>query len=72
MEKLIISFNKEEEMILNELSNRLGIDKISTIKKSIFELYEDIKDLEIIKDFENREKKGKVKFLKSGEINFDL
>jgi len=72
MEKLTISFNKEEEMILNELSNRLGIDKISIIKKSIFELYEDLKDLETIKDFENREKKGKVKFLKSSEINFDL
>jgi len=58
-----VRLNKEEEKILKELSDNLGVDKSTLIKKSIFELYENLVDMEIIEKFEDKERKGSVDIL---------
>jgi predicted DNA-binding protein len=63
-----VRLNKEEERILKELSDNLGVDKSTLIKKSIFELYENLVDMEIIEKFEDKERKGKVSFITAEDI----
>ncbi len=63
-----VRLNKEEERILKELADNLGVDKSTLIKKSIFELYENMVDMEIIEKFEEKERKGKVSFITAGDI----
>jgi len=57
-----VRLNKEEEKILKKLSGYFDIDKSTLIKKSIYELFENVIDLETIKKFEEKEAKGKVRF----------
>ncbi len=57
-----IRFNVKEEKILKILKKYYNCDSSSLIKKSLFELYQDIKDREIIEKFEKKEKSGKTKF----------
>lgn len=63
-----VRFNAKEEKILKLLQKHYNCDTSSLIKKSLWELYEDIKDKEIIEDFEKKEKNKKVKFLNIDEI----
>jgi len=63
-----VRLNKEEEKIFKELSDNLGVDKSTLIKKSIFELYENLVDIEIIEKFEDKERKGKVSFNTAEDI----
>jgi hypothetical protein len=57
-----IRFNKQEEQVLKYLKEYFHCDSSSLLKKSMFELYEDIKDKEIIDNFEKDEEDGKVTF----------
>ncbi len=61
-----IRLNEKEEKILNYLKEYFHCDSSTLLKRSLFELYEDLKDRERIEDFERREKNGKTKF-----VNFD-
>lgn len=63
-----VRFNAKEEKILNILKKHYGCDASTLIKKSLWELYEDIKDREIIETFEKKEKSGKAKFATIDEI----
>jgi hypothetical protein len=63
-----VRFNAKEEKILKILKKHYGCDASTLIKKSLWELYEDIKDREIIDAFEKKEKKGKNKFETIDEI----
>jgi len=54
--------------MVNFLSNYYEQDKLSLIKYSLKELYEDIIDKKIITEYETREKNGEVKFIDSDEI----
>jgi Arc/MetJ-type ribon-helix-helix transcriptional regulator len=63
-----LRLNKNEEDMVNFLSEYYEQDKSSLIKYSLKELYEDIKDKQIINEFEKKEKKGKTKFVDSDEI----
>ncbi len=63
-----VRLNKDEEKILKKLSDYFHEDKSSLIKKSLLELYENIMDLEEIKKFETKERKGKVSFFTAGDI----
>ena len=63
-----VRFNKDEEIILKKLSDHFHEDKSTLIKKSLFELYENVLDLNEIKKFETKEKKGKVSFLSAEDI----
>jgi predicted DNA-binding protein len=63
-----VRFNKNEEKILKKLSEHFQEDKSTLIKKSLFELYENVLDLDEIKRFETREKRGKVSFASAEDI----
>ena len=63
-----LRFNQKEEEMVNFLSDYYEQDKSSLIKYSLKELYEDIIDKQVIKEYEAKEKKGKVKFVNSKEI----
>jgi len=63
-----VRFNKDEEKILKELSNHYHEDKSTLIKKSLFEMYENVLDLDEIKKFEAKEKRGKVSFSSAEDI----
>ena len=57
-----VRFNAKEEKI-KILKKHYNCDASTLIKKSLWELYEDIKDKEIIETFEKCEKGGKTKFI---------
>ena len=63
-----VRFNKDEEKILKKLSDHFHEDKSTLIKKSLIELYENVLDLNEIKKFEAKEKKGKVSFSSAEKI----
>ena len=63
-----LRLNKKEEEMINFLSDYYEQDKSSLIKYSLKELYEDIIDKQFINEHEIKEKKGKIKFVDSGEI----
>ena len=63
-----IRLNKEEDRILKKLLDYYGMDKSTLIKKSLYELYENVVDLDFIEQFEEKEKKGKISFVTANEI----
>jgi predicted transcriptional regulator len=51
-----VRLNKDEEKILDFLTDYFHEDKSSLFKKSMYELYEDIQDIQFIEDqIENKE-----------------
>jgi len=63
-----VRLNKDEEKILKNLSDHFHEDKSTLIKKSLLELYENVMDLNEVKKFEAKEKKGKVSFVTAENI----
>ena len=63
-----IRFNEKEEKLLDYLKKTFHCDASSLIKRSLRELYEDLKEKEIIEDFEKKEKSKKTKFLRIEDI----
>ncbi len=63
-----VRLNKDEEKILKKLSDYFREDKSSLIKKSLFDMYENVLDLNEINKFEAKEKKGKVSFSTAEDI----
>lgn len=63
-----IRLNKDEERILKELSEHFHEDKSALVKKSLMDLYENVMDLDEIKKFEVKEKKGKASFFTAEDI----
>ena len=63
-----VRLNKNEEDILKRLSDYYHMDRSTLIKKSLFELYENMVDLDVIREFEEKEKKGKVSFYTAESI----
>ncbi|NOZ68672.1 MAG: hypothetical protein GXP46_05395 [Deferribacteres bacterium] len=63
-----VRLNKDEEKILKKLSDHFHEDKSTLIKKSLIELYENVMDLNEIKKFEAKEKRGKVSFSTAEDI----
>ena len=63
-----IRLNKKEEKVLNYLKKSLNCDSSTLLKKSLFELYEDLKDKESIEGFEKDEKEGNTKFINFEEL----
>jgi predicted transcriptional regulator len=53
-----VRLNKEEEKMLKHLSEYFHADRSTLIKKSLFELYENMLDIETIESFEKKEKRG--------------
>ncbi len=63
-----VRLNKDEEKILKKLAEYFHEDKSTLVKKSLFELYENVVDLDEIKKFEAKERKGKVSFFIAEDI----
>jgi len=57
-----VRFNKNEEKILNFLKDHFHCDASTLVKKSLYELYEDLKDKDIIEEFENEENNRNTHF----------
>lgn len=63
-----VRLTDKEDKILSFLAEYFDEDKSTLIKHSILDLYEDLKDIEIIENFEKRENQGKVKFTDSKDV----
>jgi len=63
-----VRLTEKEDKILSILAEHFDEDKSTLIKHSILDLYEDLKDMEVIETFEKREKQDKVKFTSSKDI----
>ena len=68
MAVISLRLNKSEEDMVNFLSDYYEQDKSALIKYSLKELYEDIIDKQVIKEFEEREKNGEVRFIDSSGL----
>jgi len=63
-----VRLNDEEEKILEYLTDYFHEDKSTLLKKSMFELYEDIQDIRFIESYINDSKKKRKKFITSAEL----
>ena len=63
-----IRLNKDEEKLLKKLADHFHEDKSALLKKSLFELYENVVDFKEIKKFESKERKGKVSFFTAEDV----
>jgi hypothetical protein len=63
-----VRLNAREEKMINYLIDHFEEERSSLIKRSLVELYEDLKDRELIEEFESKERRGrKCKFFSSEE-----
>lgn len=63
-----VRLNNDEDKILRQLSEYFHTDRSTLIKKSLLELYENMRDIETIDAFEKKEKKSKVSFVIAEDI----
>jgi hypothetical protein len=63
-----VRLNRDEDKILKQLSEHFHADKSTLIKKSLLELYENMKDVEMIERFEKKEKIKKVSFVTAAAV----
>lgn len=63
-----VRFNSREEKLLRLLKKHYNCDASTLIKKSLWELYEDIRDREIIEDFEKKETASRTEFVRITEL----
>ena len=68
MGTISVRLSRDEDKILKQLSEYFHADKSTLIKKSLLELYENMKDVEMIEVFEKKEKGKKVSFVTATEI----
>ncbi len=68
MAVISVRFNSKEEKILRTLKKYFNCDSSNLIKKSLWDLYEEIHDIEIIEQFEEKEKTSKSEFVKIDDI----
>lgn len=63
-----VRLNDEEEKILEYLTEYLHEDKSTLLKKSMYELYEDIQDIRFIENYTDNAKKSEKKFIPGHEL----
>lgn len=63
-----VRFNDKETKILKILKKYYNCDYSSLLKLSLWDLYEEIKDKEIIEEFEKKEKSSQSNFIKIKDI----
>jgi predicted transcriptional regulator len=63
-----IRLNKKEERVLDYLADYYHEDKSTLFKKSLFELYEDIQDIKLVKKYIKKAKKQKPEFITAEEL----
>ena len=68
MAVISIRFNTKEEKILKALKKYYNCDSSNLIKRSLLDLYEEIKDREIIEEYEVREDNKESEFIKIEDV----
>ena len=63
-----LRLNAKEEKMVNFLTEYYEEDRSVLIKHLLQEMYEDIIDAGVIKDFEKKERAGKTVFVSAGKI----
>jgi hypothetical protein len=63
-----VRLNKDEVNMLKQLTEYFHADRSTLIKRSLLELYENMRDIEAIETFEKKEKRGKVSFFTADSI----
>lgn len=63
-----VRLNAEEEKILEYLTEYLHEDKSTLLKKSMYELYEDIQDIRFIENYIDDAKKSEKKIITGDEL----
>ena len=63
-----IRLNKEEEKILDYLTGYFHEDRSTLVKKSLFELYEDIQDIRFIENYIEEAEKKEKEYLTGEEL----
>lgn len=68
MGMISVRLNEDEEKILKKLSCYYNAGTSTLVKKSLFELYENMVDLNVVNDFEEEEKQGKTSFYTATDL----
>jgi hypothetical protein len=68
MAVISLRLNSKEEQMVNFLTEYYEEDRSALIKHLLQEMYEDIADAKVIKDFEKKEKARRVSFVSAGRI----
>ena len=72
MTTLTIRLNQEEEKIFNSVANLYGGKLSTAIKQLALEKIEDEYDIQLIKDFEEREERNEVNLISFDELKKEL
>lgn len=63
-----LRLNDEEEEILELLVKYFDADKSKILKEAMWDKFEDLRDREIIEDFEKKNRTGKVQFASADDL----
>ena len=63
-----VSLNGAEDEMLKQMSEYFHADRPTLIKKSLLDLYENMKDAETVARFEKKEKGRNVSFVTAAEV----
>lgn len=63
-----LRLNTEEEKILDLLVRHYDVDKSKILKEAMWDKFEDLRDQEIIEDFEKKSSAGKIKFESADDL----
>ncbi len=63
-----VRLNQKEERLLKLMKKYYNCDASTLLKRSLYELYEDLKDKEIIEQFEKKDKNKKTQFVTLEEL----
>ena len=72
MTTLTVRINQEEEKIYNSVANLNGGKLSTAIKQLALEKIEDEYDMQLIKDFEEREERNEVNLISLDELKKEL
>ena len=72
MTTLTLRLNQEEEKIFNSVANLYGGKLSTAIKQLALEKIEDEYDMQLIKDFEEREERNEVDLISFDELKKEL
>ena len=65
---ITLRLSDQEEKVLDLLVRHFDQDKSKVLKDALWEMYEDVRDRELIEDFEKRHRAGKVEFVTADDF----
>lgn len=68
MALVTLRLNEQEEKILDLLVRHSGQDKSKVLKDALWDMFEDLRDRELIEDYESRSRAGKVEFATADDL----